>query len=460
MLRPGVIGIAGLLSACVSIPPAAQEDASVGVPCADQDDDGWFAGEDGMCEDALYFDCADGDPESHPGALELDDGASDRDCDGVTWDGEVEVAELEISDALLDLQVIVGDVVMRFDAERGHSLASLEILTSGELLYDGPMNERLVGVEAWESFFSYTPGGDIRTMHARNPAVLRFQVDWSDGTDMNGTTMWTIHAGGRIYRRDQLILATQPSGNSISAYVALEGPRFDRIDFASNATPITVAFPTPGVTTFHAQPPPDEEWVCAFHTTGGYQVGLLSEATASSSAETERATIGHGCCDDTRHVSLQYDWYFGGPTAPTGSFSGNFQIVAVPGDAECAPTIAAELAWRDPPTLALSGGGTILGTGGEDEDGDGFAEGGGYYAIQAGTSPFEIELINGIIWETVTFRVDDLPAGDPVILIEQEGTTTRLARGPDYMLSREGPSTWLVIRALVGDTITIVSPPS
>lgn len=140
MPRRGVIGIAALLSACVTIPPAMDQDAAPPidgtglVPCTDEDGDGWLAGEDGMCATAAYLDCADGDPDRHPGALELDDSTSDRDCDGVTWDGQVEVAELEISDVLEDLQVIVGDVVMLFDAERGHSLASLEILGSGELL--------------------------------------------------------------------------------------------------------------------------------------------------------------------------------------------------------------------------------------------------------------------------------------------------------------------------------------
>lgn len=463
MPRRGVIGIAALLPACVSIPPAMEQpdpDAASPIPCTDEDGDGWYAGEAGMCADAAYLDCADGDPARHPGALELGDGASDRDCDGVTWDGQIEVAELEISEVIDDLQVIVGDVVMQFDAERGHSLASLEILGSGELLYDGPMNERLVGIEAWESFFSYTPGSDTRSEDLRSPTLLRFQVDWADGTDMNGTTIWTLHAGGRIYRRDQFILSTSPSQSSISAYLALEGPRFEAVDFASNGAPIAVTFPTPGVTTFYAQPAPAEEWVCAFAGAGQYQVGLLSDATLSTTAETERLTIGHGCCDDTRHVSLQYDWYFGGPSPAPGMFSGNFQIVAAPTAADCAPTIAADLAWRDPPSLAITNG-EILPAGPEDDDGDGFAEGGGYYEIQAsGEAPLEIELVNGTIAETVTFQIWGLVVFDPVIVVEHEGTETRMARGRDYMLDRMGEAIWLVIRAPVGGTIRIVEPPS
>ena len=41
-----------------------------------------------------------------------------------------------------------------------------------------------------------------------------------------------------------------------------------------------------------------------------------------------------------------------------------------------------------------------------------------------------------------------------------DGEVRRFARGRDYMLGREGVSTWLVIRARPGDTIQIISPPS
>jgi hypothetical protein len=357
-------------------------------------------------------------------------------------------------------------VTLRIDADEGESIAELSVAGSGNLLYTGAMNERLVGMEAWESFFTWQDGGsdDVRTELVRGPAVERVEVAWLDGVDMSGTTTWTFHAGGRIYRREDATLATSPSGANVTAYVALDDSAITHVDWAGNGAAVPITF-APGAFDMWAQATPSEEWLCAYHETAGHEIGLLADATTSHVTRGVRITRSQASGDDagaTAQLALQYDWNLFGDPAEPGDYSGNFQVIVGPSAGKpCVLTSTADQAWRNPPGLTFASGGTI-GTAppGEDENGDGFAEGGGYWAVDWSSSPLGIELASaGSVPATVTFRIDGMPPGDPLVTLEHDEETTRLVHGRDYLIDEGGGFTWLVVRAPLGSAIQIDSPP-
>lgn len=66
----------------------------------------------------------------------------------------------------------------------------------------------------------------------------------------------------------------------------------------------------------------------------------------------------------------------------------------------------------------------------------------------------------GAVGATVTFRIEGLPPGDPVITVEHDDTETRYVHGRDHLFNRdEAGFSWLVIRATPGNVIRIVPPP-
>lgn len=467
MLRAGGLVAAAGLAGCLSTPDEAPSDAAdhdAAWVCADGDGDHWPAGRGGACETAEHLDCDDDDPAEHPGAYESASPIADVDCDGVAWDGSGRMSAVVAAGVADDLMVTIGSLELRIDDDAGHSIADLRVTPSDNLLFTGPMNERLIAVEAWQSFFSWEDGGDEDTLDVQvdSRALLRFQVGWADGTDMTGTTTWTMHAGGRLYRRDEIDLATPPSESNVTAYVALDDSAITHVDFANNpGAPIEVPPFAPSVFDTWANTTPSEQWLCAFHDSAMHEIGFLADATASVTTESVRITRSQGASSDTAQLALQYDWNIGGPPAAVGAYSGSFQIVAGPSaGGACATTAQADQAWREPPRLILRDGTPGTAPPGEDANDDDFAEGGGYWPVVATSSPFEIELMSGgSVPATITFRIEGLPDGDPVITVEHDLTVTRYVHGRDYLLHQGGGFTWLVIRAIPGNVIRIVPPP-
>lgn len=467
MHRTGGIAALAALAGCLSTPSEALFDAAgfdaVPPVCADGDGDRWPAGQGGACA-TTELDCDDDDALEHPGAYESGDGVENVDCDGIAWDGVGRMSAIDATTIGADLMVTIGSLELRIDGEQGHSISEMRVIgASGNLLYTGSVQERLVAIEAWQSFFSWEDAGaeDVRTELVRNRAILRFQVDWQDGSDMDGITTWTMHAGGRLYRRDEVTLSTQPTQSNVTAYVALDDTAATHIDFDTNGAAIPLAF-GPDVFDTWATTPPSEQWLCAYHDTGGYEIGFLADATTSTTTESVRITRSQGPTSESAQAALQYDWNFGGGPAAIGSYNGSFQIIAGPSNlaGPCDLTETSDDAWRNPPGLVLRDGEAGTAPNGEDFNGDGFAEGGGYWPITATTAPFEIELMSGgAVPATISFRIEGLPPGDPVITVEHDRAVTRYVHGRDYLLAEEGGFTWLVIRASLGNVIRIVPPP-
>jgi hypothetical protein len=470
MLRAaGIVGIAGL-TACLSTPDAVPLDGAAidgasldaALICEDGDGDHWPAGQGGACETAEHLDCNDEDAAEHPGAYESANPVGDVDCDGTAWDGTGRMTEVVSAEAGGSLTVTIGALQLVIDDEQGHSIADLRVTPTDNLLYTGPMQERLIAMEAWQSFFSWEDAGaeDIRAIEVDARPVLRFQVDWNDGTDLEGLTTWTMHAGGRLYRRDVAQLHQAPSQNNVTSYVALDDSAVTHIDFENGtAEPIVFA---EGTFEIRANTP-GSRWLCAYHATGDYEIGFLAQPTTSEAIDGSRITWSQTSPDPsgtTAQAALQYDWTGAAPPA-IGDYTGSFQIVAGPNPGSpCTTVSAADAAWRNAPSLLLTGGTAGTAPGGEDADGDGFAEGGGYWPVVATTSPFEIELEDaGSVPATITFRIEGLPDGEPVLTVDHDEVVTRYIHGRDYLLHREGTFTWLVIRAIPGNVIRIVPPP-
>ena len=466
----GLVGVAGL-AGCLSTPDAVPIDALVSDAivhdaaqiCVDGDGDHWPAGEGGACATAPHLDCNDDDPDEHPGAYEAGDSVTNADCDETAWDGTGRMAEV-VTDDLGggSLSVTIGSLGLTIDDDAGHSISDLRVTPTDNLLYTGAMQERLIAIEAWSSFFSYEDAGteDMYLEEVRARPLLRFQVDWTDGTDMEGLTTWTMHAGGRLYRREDAQLHQTPSASNVTSYVALDDSAITHVDFEGNGTGIPVGF---GEGTFELRAnSPGTRWLCAYHGTSDYEIGFLAQPTTSAATDGSRITWSQGNPDPTgasAQVALQYDWTSSG-TPPLGAYTGNFQIVAGPNPGTpCSTVSAADAAWRNAPGLILRGGSAGTAPPGEDADGDGFAEGGGYWPVVAESAPFEIEVGAGTVSATVTLRIEGLPDGDPVISVEHERTINRYTHGRDYLLHQEAGFTWLVIRAIPGNVIHIVPPP-
>ncbi len=474
MLRGVVIAVPALLAGCLEIPPAATSvdaaahDAAAlpdAAACLDLDEDLWFAGSVGGCLDGRALDCDDGDAARHPGAREV--AGEDMGCRGAVWDGVGAMPGIVAGVAGGDLEVTVGALRLELDDSVGHALASVQLGDSGELLYRGGVEERYAGVEAWQRFFSHRPGdGDARTVLVESPAVLRVQVAWADGASLTGTTTWTIHGGsGRVYRREVLDLETVQTISNVTAYQALDGAALGWIDWQSNpGAAEQVAFGAPD---FSANALGETSWMCGFRAGAlGFEVGMLSRPDASSTSVRSTRLTTQRDVDDVDVIAMQYDWSVSAQPSASASYAGNFQMIVMPTvGAPCGQVEAADQAWEAPPQVSVvARSGTVLAAvTEEDGDGDGYAEAGGYYTLDAGASPLQIALAPaGSVAGPVLFRISGLPAGEPYVESVEGEEVTRMLHGRDYLMSAEVPGggdRWLLSLIAPGRGLWVTSPP-
>ncbi len=447
-----------VLGGCIDIPPAA-------VTCADRDGDHWLGGAGGACDELTLRDCDDDDAAIHPGAREVED-AGDRDCFAGVGGA---MPPLTLTQDGQDLSITLRDTVMGFEAFEGHAMTTLRIAGGPQLLHDTVSNERYVGVEAWPSFFSWGAGGAAgRTVPVQTDTVVQMVVTWSvadvtppgAGVGMQGTTRWTFHADGRVFRREEATVVSTDSISNVTTYIALGGDAATSIDWAGSGGAVAVTYPQ-GTLDIHATGAAETAWLCAASPAANREIGMMTLPTVSTAPGRPRIT--GSMADGTaasRLLSLQYDWKAGASESAAGSYAANIQQVAggIEGD-PCEATANAALAWASPPTLTVTNGSNPPLTTGEDNNGDGFAEGAGYYPIVATGTPLEIAIsATGVVGRAVSFRIAGLPPGDPVVELLRGEEPQRLGNGRDYLLADDGEARWLVVEAIAGDTLRLTSP--
>jgi hypothetical protein len=455
-------------AACLSTPPPADVDARIADavdadPCPDGDGDGWPADLPGC---GRYRDCADDNSARHPGALELDDGVADLDCDGAPLTEQNSIEDLDISSLSEDgIRVIARHLALEFRSEAAYQLTSMQT-TNGvndELLYIGDSREKWSGTNVWEAYFSTVSPGNTPSTVTTGPAVLQWLVPFDSMGALIGSSLYTITVDGRIYRSDAFSVSADPSGggHSVTSYIALDATKFVDVAWESGAPDLI----DPGAFVPYFEPFADQAtWLCA--RTGEQDVVWANVATSgpltNPVSSGPRITSSDG---DGPQVALQYDWQFSVETVTTGQFSGHFLLATTFTNTQitCGTGAAQARGFYDPAIAMVRAPGHAV-TNSEDDIGirDGFLERGGYYLVDAGAGPgltVEIDAAGGRQPPVQsTWRVRGIPA-DPLPVVERDGI--RLVHGDQYRIQPDGDGgLWLVMFDILADnqTLSLVVP--
>lgn len=435
---------------CLADPGPAGDDGGIvdGAPvaetfswdanCSDPDGDGYLA--EG-CEVDGAVDCAEGDPAVHPGAYDVPGDALDQDCTGGPLDPSDAIAGNAVSETVTELAVDNGLLSLAWRASVNWMIAELanEQGSGANLLYTGVMPERLAGVHAWQSWFSWDPAETTTHMDVitLGPAVVRVHVDWIAG-DGSGTGVGTGQVSGSIYytvlpdgrvHRDEDVTVADTEQSWLTAYVALDRSSFTQATWQGNATP--EALTGSMRTGFYDPVGTPAEWMCVYDD-GDDAVGFAWQGASGNGPRLSEGAGGAG------QVALQYDWVQGTGVA-ADTYSGQF-LVVVRRDAvnPCGAVDALSNAWQRPPLLDPLASRHTAGVG--DNDQDGFDEGGGYYYATAGQQrrlELTINATGGRATPTtLALRVREMDFTlDPIVSVNGD----RLGHGDDYVFQVAPP---------------------
>jgi hypothetical protein len=467
-MRSAIVGAA--LLGCVGVPPPADPAPDAGDPCVDVDGDGYLPGE---CDavPAAEVDCGEGDAARHPGAFEICDDDVDQDCDGGDLSCADALAPNVASFDAAEIEVANGALVATWTAAEGFALAELATAAapSINLLYTGPMEERLAAVHMFTDFFSWETAVTPSPVEiASGPAVTRFSVSWdaNDGatSGMNGATIYTVFPDGRIHCDVDLEVLISPADNHLTTYVALEPELFTHADWTVDGSgPYEVASFDPQVELFdfffNDQTGNRIGSSCAYHEGVGRAVGFGWSVPPSPAPRGPRASQSQLNDVEANHqLALQFDWHRS-EAYPAASYRGEFAVVvgstATP---PCAGLEAAIAATHTPLALSAVEGAEIAIGGTGDDDGDGFNEGGGFWQVAVDDEAVAVTLGFSTLGSTrqpapaAAIHLANAGPVDPIVELDGE----RLVRGGDYHLQRDGGDLFLfVARPLADSTLAL-----
>jgi hypothetical protein len=461
-MRGAIVGAA--LFGCVGVPPAADPLADAQDPCADADGDGYLAA---ACElvAAGEADCGEGDAARHPGALELCGDQIDQDCSGV---------DLACADALIgnvssfetdSITVTNGVLETSWLASEGFALARLATAASPatNLLYTGPMEERLAATHMFADFFSWeTAVTPVPIALADGLAVTRLSVSWvaNDGATngMAGTAIYTIYPDGRVHRDEDLEVLISPVSNHLTVHVSLEPSLFTHADWTVDGSgPYDVSSFDPQVQPFdfffNDQSGNRLGSSCAYHEGVGRAVGFGWKVPPSPVPQGPRSSQVEAGANPVNHaLALQYDWHRAEAYA-AGDYRGEFVVMI--GEVATPPCLALDRAIAATHTpLALV---TLGGEGDDDEDG--YNEGGGFWQVAIDSGATTAVLVFSTLGSTrelapaAALRLTGVAAIDPIIELDGE----RLVRGGDYHLQRGDSDAFLFIARPIADSTLSLS---
>ncbi len=349
--------------------------------CSDSDDDGYLA--EG-CPSALPADCDDRDVTRHPGARELCGSGTDENCDKT----ETAIGCME-PNAITEVggyRVVNGQISALFDSSNGYVISSLALRPPNaetNLLHaTGTMEERFIGLHRWQTDFPWDPDAVPTTDEwARGNAVFRLRIRSLAGA-LTLDSHYTVFPDGRIHRDDQVNVSTTESGRWLTAHASLDPDLYTNLECSYDGTPGSLGSLTSLCTGDSADL---TGYSCAYNNTSHVTVGFIHEVPGSPTPDGPRVQESRmPDLPENHSVALIYDW-FQNDTVSAGDYQGNFVIWAGAPTDHC-DAVDDLRTWLHTPANIMVGGGGSLHTGGaSDTDADGWFEGGGFWAIDAGT---------------------------------------------------------------------------
>ena len=454
--------------ACVSSPK---------VPCkGDEDGDGYLPAQ---CTSSLPVDCDDQDEAVHPGALEFCGNVQDEDCSGK----DLDCASALVSNSSRNTQtrfiVENGQVRVEFGTSSANNNPALVHLAAvqgsgANLLYQGPMEEKLVGVAQWPHVSSWQTSAPVDWeddwVKENNAAIVRLDVPWqaSNGTDEatleEGVSSYTIYPDGRIHRREQFRVTTTTDDSYLTAYVALDAQTaVNRVIATTNVQ--TDSSRVVGETdrfgdVFFTGPSTERSSLCAYHADRGERVGwsyAVENGQPLAGARATESMLSAHQPGSLFQVAFQFDWVRE-QQVPSGSYRGNFLLhvgTIDVGDADVPCRLATQYADVFSMPTAITSDLPVT-----------YVQEAGYYELTA-KDPQTVQWTlpsSGRTLPSSSYRIRELHlVYPPIIELRRSGETVLLVHGADYVLqpSTQEPTHWwlFVARELVADDQLILRAP-
>jgi len=279
---------------------------------------------------------------------------------------------------------------------------------SGEnLLFDGASSflEEYSGIIQWPSYTSADATEPMiklgeHFVAQEGPAVFRIWIPWivdqGGGSGFEGTSIYTVLADGRIFR-DESVHVFEEVGDWVVAYLALRSDALP-VAYWGGAQSGSYTAPVPGngeqdsFFEANSEPAPDNDaYTCAHDSASGDTVGFTQyEGTytiwAGPRATFVQATAG---ITETSAFVLQADWLRTTTIGPgqLGFYNGEIMmhVDADTSGAPCAAMASYYEAYRDSGYLEVTSGGAadLPELFGDENEGDTFSHGGGFYYLRS-----------------------------------------------------------------------------
>ncbi len=472
-----------LICSCVSKPDA---------PCrGDEDGDGYLPEQ---CATTLAIDCDDQEESVHPGAVDTCGNDIDEACVGRDLACSLSISGNTSRRTDTGLVVENGAMRMEFGTSGANSNpAPIHLSTvggSGEnLLYQGPMDEKLIGVLHFistdtDNFASWNASGspvpwDDSWVEENGPVVVRLRIPWEGANDngdnngivglLSGSSVYTLYPDGRVFRSEEFspTTAAQTDDTYVVAYVALDGvTAINRLLSDQGQTSVSVSlndsFPNRVGDPFYPEfgttsNVDDLGYLCAYHTETKDRVGWSYKVTDNGQQRAGPRGSASALSDEERQVALQYDWVRAGTVDDT-QYTGIFllQVGTIDEGQQVNPcqTVAQQASAFNFPARISSTPPAV------------FHEDGGYYEL-AGANQSLQWTISQTTDQTLLTSVYQLSGLDlthmPTIHLRRNNEQSTLVNGQDYLLqpsAQQSGTWWLYIARplFAGDQLTMTAP--
>lgn len=280
------------LAGCVEVPGPRD---SCG-PGDDRDADG-----DGWACDAPLADCNDGDPATHPGALEIAGDLIDQDCLGgdVSSDELLPGVSVERTSTLISVTMREHGITLPVRDDT-YPYDVSELAPAAPLLFEEAHPERGMGVTI-APWFS-TPGTtSSMTIRGSGPALVSAEFTWGassvGGELVDATGRLTFLPDGRIIRHEQLNLSGSLTAPDLrfGSFVSFVGDWFSSFEGPGDPAPQGLDPDTEAIVLTR---PDQDGWVCVFDSATGRRavlgwVGFGDESSGGRiSTGAGRVTLG------------------------------------------------------------------------------------------------------------------------------------------------------------------------
>lgn len=352
--------------------------------CIDSDGDGYVrAG----CGSALRVDCAEGDPDRHPGALEICGNAVDEDCDDVASSSGCVQPTVVTNDNGRIVQN--GAVRLHFDSSNGFLPTDYRVLAFGDSnLLQTVADERYIGTHGYSAgTFQYEVSPAV-TVLAAGRAVFRVRLTSQVNSNWSVTSHYTVFPDGRIQRNTEFDVTQEVTTGYLTAYAALNASNFSAGFCSYDGSPNALVGDGGGYNDVCSGGSTSVPGYACAYATGSPElmVGMWHSAPAGFNGPrlTESTLAGAG----SYSLSLIWDFYQN-QTVPVGQYSLDSIVLGevAPDTASTCGGLPALANWlSNPVSLTLDGSATMHAgdRASGDDDGDGYYEGSGFWAIDAG----------------------------------------------------------------------------